>query len=77
MGVLPRDKTADSPRRKLIGELNALLKSEWENVAGVTFLDIGPKFLQPDGTLPVELMSDGTHPTEKGYAIWADALLAL
>ncbi|BCU76578.1 acetylhydrolase [Luteolibacter sp. LG18] len=77
MGVFPRDKAADSPRRKLIAELNALLKAQWGNVPGVTFLDLGAKFLQPDGTLPVELMSDGTHPTEKGYAIWADGLLEL
>lgn len=77
MAVFPRDKTPDSPRRKLITELNTLLKGEWADVPGVTFLDIGPKFLQPDGTLPADIMSDGTHPTEKGYAIWADALLGL
>jgi lysophospholipase L1-like esterase len=32
-------------------------------------------FLQSDGTLPKELMYDGTHPTEAGYALWAEELI--
>jgi beta-glucosidase len=40
----------------------------------VTFLDIGPKFLDADGTLPKEIMPDLLHPNEKGYQIWADAI---
>ena len=39
----------------------------------VRFLDIGPKFLKPDGTLPVDIMPDLLHPNEKGYQIWANA----
>jgi lysophospholipase L1-like esterase len=40
----------------------------------VTFLDIGPRFLAPDGSMPAELMPDGTHPSELGYAIWSRAI---
>jgi lysophospholipase L1-like esterase len=40
----------------------------------VTYMDIGAKFLQPDGTISAETMSDFLHPTAKGYAIWADAI---
>jgi beta-glucosidase len=40
----------------------------------VTFLDIGPKFLEPDGTLSKEIMPDLLHPNEKGYKIWAEAI---
>jgi N-acetylglucosamine-6-sulfatase len=38
-------------------------------------MDIGDKFLTPDGTLTTEIMADGLHPTAKGYQIWADATL--
>jgi lysophospholipase L1-like esterase len=42
--------------------------------SAVTYLDIGSQFLEPDGTLPSALMPDGTHPSEAGYRIWAEAL---
>ena len=40
----------------------------------VRYLDIGPTFLAPDGTLPKEIMPDFLHPGEKGYEIWAAAI---
>jgi lysophospholipase L1-like esterase len=40
----------------------------------VKYLDIGPKFLQPDGTISKEIMPDFLHLSEKGYQIWADAV---
>ena len=40
----------------------------------VTFLDIGAKFLQPDGSITREVMGDFLHPTAKGYEIWAEAI---
>jgi len=41
----------------------------------IKFMDIGDKFLAADGTLPRELFPDLLHPNEKGYQIWADALV--
>ena len=41
---------------------------------GVTLLDITAKWLQPDGSVNLELMPDSLHPNEKGYAVWAEAL---
>lgn len=38
-------------------------------------LDIGARFLGTDGTLPLNMMSDGTHPPEEGYRVWAKALV--
>lgn len=76
MGVLPRGAKPTDPFRAKIGELNRLLP-ELGKTPGITFLDIGPKFLQPDGQLPRTLMSDFCHPTEQGYAIWAAALKPL
>lgn len=74
MGVFPRGPHADSPLRKPIAELNALLAKEYANVPNLVFLDLTGKFLQPDGSLAKDLMPDALHPNEKGYAIWADAL---
>jgi hypothetical protein len=41
----------------------------------VAYLDIGAKFLAADGTLPKDVMPDLLHPNEKGYQIWADAIV--
>jgi lysophospholipase L1-like esterase len=76
MGVLPRGAKADDPYRIKIAELNKIL-AELGQVPRITFLDIGEKFLQPGGELPRNLMNDFCHPTEAGYAIWADALTPL
>lgn len=76
MGVLPRGAKADDPYRVRIAELNKLLP-ELGQVTGITFLDIGQQFLQPGGELPRSLMNDFCHPTEAGYAIWAEALRPL
>jgi lysophospholipase L1-like esterase len=43
----------------------------------VRFLDIGPKMLGPDGKVSKEILPDGLHPSEKGYAIWMEALTPL
>ena len=40
----------------------------------VFYLDIGSKFLEPDGTLSKDIMPDFLHPNAKGYAIWAEAM---
>ena len=70
LGVFPRSEKPDHAHRATIKEINdAIAKIE-----GVRFLDIGPKFLQPDGTLTKEIMPDFLHLSEKGYQIWADAL---
>jgi len=77
MGVLPRGNKPDNAFRKPIEELNAILRETYARVPGITFLDLRDAYLQPDGTLPAELMSDGTHPTDKGYLIWGQALYKL
>ena len=40
----------------------------------ISYMDIGNTFLQPDGTLPKEIMPDQLHLSPKGYRIWADAV---
>ncbi len=70
LGVFPRAEKPDNAHRATIREINQALAK----IEGVRFLDIGPKFLQPDGTLPKDLMPDFLHLSEKGYQIWADAI---
>ena len=38
------------------------------------FLDIGDKFMKPDGTLTKDVMPDFLHLSAAGYQIWADAI---
>jgi lysophospholipase L1-like esterase len=40
----------------------------------VFYMDIGQKFLSPDGTISTEIMADGLHPTAKGYVVWGEAV---
>jgi lysophospholipase L1-like esterase len=74
MAILPRGRSAGDPLRASISATNKLLSARFSNDASVTYLDIGAKFLDADGTLPPSMMSDGVHPTDAGYGIWADAL---
>jgi lysophospholipase L1-like esterase len=76
MAVLPREHDAGHWLRKPIAEVNRLLAQRFASDASVTLVDIGARFLKPDGSLPAELMPDGTHPSDAGYQFWADALIA-
>ncbi|WP_372166295.1 platelet-activating factor acetylhydrolase IB subunit [Xanthomonas axonopodis] len=74
MAIMPRGRNPDDARRAPIAETNRLLVARYAKDPAVQLVDIGPKMLQPDGTLPEALMPDGTHPSESGYLIWAQAL---
>lgn len=73
LGVFPRGEKPDHPQRKQVGEVNALI-SKLHDGKTVRYLDIGPKFLAADGTIPKETMYDFLHMGEKGYEIWAAAI---
>jgi lysophospholipase L1-like esterase len=72
LAVFPRGG-ANDPVRKTIGEINQLI-SKLHDGKQVIYLDIGPKFLDADGNIPRDVMSDGLHPSAKGYEIWAEAV---
>ncbi|WP_155616217.1 platelet-activating factor acetylhydrolase IB subunit [Xanthomonas vesicatoria] len=74
MAIMPRGHTASSPQRAPIAETNRLLRARYAADPSVRLVDIGKQLLQPDGSLPEALMPDGTHPSEAGYRIWAQAL---
>ena len=75
MGVLPRMKGYEKQGVK-IAPINSLI-SRLDDGKAVRFLDIGERFKDPDGKIPVDLMPDGLHPSAKGYQIWADAMQPL
>jgi len=41
---------------------------------GVTFLDIGERFIDAQGDLRTDLIADELHPSPAGYALWAGSL---
>jgi lysophospholipase L1-like esterase len=43
----------------------------------VRFLDLGPRFLGPDGRIPEAIMPDQLHLSPAGYRIWAEAMQPL
>lgn len=73
MAIFPREKDPQHPRRLLIIEINKLLE-EFCKENQLTLIDIGPKMLNADGTFIPGMMLDYTHPADKGYQIWADAI---
>jgi len=73
MAIFPRGAKPDATRAKL-DTVNKLLADSVAKNAAVTFLDIGPKFLEPDGSITRETMGDFLHPTAKGYEIWASEI---
>ncbi len=73
LGLLPRGAAADLPRRQ-IRAVNEQLAGLAAGQPSVSFLDIGNRFLAADKSIPTSLMSDGVHPTEAGYRIWAEAI---
>lgn len=75
LGIFPRAPEPANAYRASIKDINSKLAKLADNKQ-VFFLDIGEKFLAPDGTLTVEIMPDGLHPNLRGYKIWAEAMSA-
>jgi lysophospholipase L1-like esterase len=80
MGIFPRGADPGDPKvaamREKIAQVNQTL-AKLEDRKRTRFLDIGSKFLAPDGTLPKEVMPDSLHLNYRGYQIWAEALKPL
>jgi len=75
LGVFPRGSNNADKRRQVNEGANKLF-SKLNDGKHVHYLDIGPKFLQKDGTLTKEIMPDLLHLSEKGYTIWAESIEA-
>lgn len=69
LGVFPRHRPGTGQQER-VRQVNAVLAGSLAGVDRVRYMDIGEKFLGPDGTPPADVMPDGVHPTAKGYGIW-------
>jgi lysophospholipase L1-like esterase len=74
LGVFPRGRPND-PVRTTIADINRTI-AKLHDGDRVHYLDIGNQFLDANGNIPADVMSDGLHPTSKGYEIWANAVKA-
>ena len=72
LAIFPRSNTGDALRNTVLGANPILAKLD--DGKHVFYLDIGDKFLAPDGTIAADIMPDKLHPTEKGYEVWAEAV---
>lgn len=72
LGVFPRGEKP-GPQRDKIAAVNAGI-ARLNAPPSITYLDLGPKFLTPEGLITKDIMPDFLHPNEKGYRIWAEAM---
>jgi len=72
LGIFPRG-TAKDPVRATIAEINTII-SRLDDGDRIHYLDIGSNFLDAEGNIPADVMSDALHPSTKGYEIWAEAV---
>jgi len=73
LAIFPRGQDANDVKRKTNDQVNAII-AKLADDKHVFYLDIGAKFLQPDGTLSKDIMPDLLHPNAKGYDIWVEAM---
>ncbi len=75
LGVFPVGEKPTDPRRPLIREVNARY-AKLADGKQVFFMDLGPTFLERDGTLKKETFFDFVHCTPQSYALYAAKLAA-
>ena len=71
--ILPADASAESAFRKRIQATNTQLAA-WARGQELRYFDASHALLSEDGSLRADLVPDGLHPNEAGYARWAREL---
>jgi lysophospholipase L1-like esterase len=74
LGIFPRSANASDPVRTNVAEINKIIR-KLDDGKKVFYMDIGKDFLDAQGNLPADVMSDALHPTSRGYEIWAKAVI--
>ena len=72
LGIFPRGEKPNEWRSQLAE--TSKMASKIADGKTIYYLDIGDKFLEPDGSISKDIMYDYLHLTEKGYEIWAEAM---
>ena len=73
LGIFPRGNPGD-PARDTIAEINRII-ARLDDGRKVFYLDIGRDFMDANGVISTDIMSDRLHPTSRGYEIWAKAVI--
>ena len=73
LGVFPRGAHKWDSKRINNESINQRIRRFADNES-IHYMDIGHKFLDPDGHLPTSIMPDRLHLNEKGYQIWAESI---
>lgn len=75
LGVLPRGASIEDPINARIADLNQRLSAlAAANPDRVTFLDVGPALIEPDGSISPEVMPDRLHVAKPGYERWLEVM---
>lgn len=74
LGIFPRGKEAGTKIRAKLADINKTIAKLDDDGKKVKYLDIGAKFLEPDGSLSKDIMPDYLHLSPRGYEIWAQAI---
>jgi N-acetylglucosamine-6-sulfatase len=73
LGRFPRGQDSNDACRANNNAINDLIR-RLDNGNEVVFLDLGHRFLEPDGTISADIMPDSLHLSETGYQLWAEML---
>lgn len=73
LGDFPLWESPAHEHRAWVKQLNLLI-APLADRKRVWYLDLGPRFVEPDGRIVKEKLRDGLHLSEKGYWIWAEAM---
>lgn len=77
LAIFPRGEKPDAQRERIANAneiASTIADSKLDPEDMIYYLDIGPKFLEPDKSISKEIMPDFLHLTPKGYEIWAEAI---
>jgi len=74
LGIFPRGPMPN-PGREKNDKVNTIVAKLDDGGKTVKYLDIGAKFMNEDKSIGKEIMPDFLHLSEKGYQLWADAVL--
>lgn len=77
LGVFPGKQSPTDPYRTERQQTNQLVSQMLAGDSHATYLDLGPIFLQPDGTISTGTMFDYIHPTQQGYVNLTNVLLPI
>jgi beta-glucosidase len=73
LGIFPRGGNDDDTARQKNMKVNKLICNIGDEDRMIHYRDIGATFLDGRRMKP-DLIPDGTHPNQKGYAAWAEAM---